>query len=83
MKPNLAIIVGNAMAKKGMISKGAEDKGYDDKESDDEGHDQYLEEIMTDFLKAVDDKDTKAMSDLFKEAFMCCESQPHEESDEE
>lgn len=84
-KPDLAILIGHALAKKGKAMHDpmpdAEDedgpasgKGDADEESE------HMEEVMTDFLKAVQDKDPKAMADLFKEAFECCESYPHDET---
>ncbi len=79
-KPSLAIIVGQALAKKGLADK-SESK-EDDEEGSDEEHMEYLKEIAGDIIKAVEDKDSDALADLLKEAFTCLESQPHEEADE-
>lgn len=73
-KPDLAIIVGNALGKKGMKNDSPKD---DEGESED--HD-YLEEIASDMLKAFEDKDPKALAELLKEAFTCLETP--EDSDE-
>lgn len=78
-KPSLAIIVGDALAKKGMAAKSEPDG----EEEGSEDHMEYLKEIAGDIIKAVQDKDPEALADLLKEAFMCLESEPHEEAGKE
>lgn len=79
-KPGLAILVGDALSKKGMIKNPPKDE-MDHSDSDAEDHDEYLQEIAGDILKAVEDKDPKALADLLKEAFMCLDAMPHEEGE--
>lgn len=79
-KPALAILIGQALAKKG-IGKGApaeeEDKDEGSYDSSEDA-DQHLQEIADDLIQAIHGKDSQAVADLLKEAFECL-SAPHEE----
>ncbi len=80
--PNLAILVGSALAKNGMKSKKSEEEDDLDLEegykSDDEA-DEQLQEISDELVAAIHDKDGVAVKDLLREAFECMEMSSHRE----
>lgn len=79
-KPELAILIGKALAKKGkMRSDEAESKKEHESESED--LDMHLQDIADDMMKAIHSKDSEALKDLLKEAFECMELAPHEEGE--
>lgn len=83
-KPELAIMIGQALAKKGKSSDKSmmEDKSDEDSSSKDD-HKEYLKEIAGDIISAIEDKDADALADLLEEVFTCLEASPHYEDDSE
>lgn len=82
-KPDLAILIGHALAKKGKAKHDPMPEADDESE---DGHMDYmahLEEIASDMLQAVEDKDAKGLAELLHEAFTVCDMQPHEEGPHE
>ncbi len=84
-KPDLAILIGHALAKKG---KAQHDPmaGAPDEESTETSEealppeiDQHLQEIADEMLQAIEQKDSQALKELLAEAFECLESAPHKE----
>jgi hypothetical protein len=75
-KPGLALMITSALAKKG---KASHDPMPEDDESDGMDYMKHLEEVASDILQAVEDKDAKALAELLHEAFQVCDMQPHEE----
>ncbi len=78
-KPAIALLVGKALADKGMKKTGMDSK---DEEMESEDNGEYLQDIASDMIKAIQDKDPVALADLLKEAFTCLEAEPHEEYEE-
>jgi len=78
-KPDMAILIGRALAKKGKSEPMPEG---DDSEEGSSGDDQkeHLKEIAKDLLDAIESKDVDAMADLIGEAIECCsQGEMHEE----
>lgn len=73
-KPGLMIAVMDSLKKKGKMEKSPEEG--DDSDS---AYREHLEEISKELIDAVGSKDHQAVADLLEEAFLCIDSQPHEE----
>jgi hypothetical protein len=67
-KPGLAILVGQALAKKGKASAPEGDEPEGDEQ------DQHLQEISDELVDAFESKDSKAVKELLQEFFMACDS---------
>ena len=68
-KPGLAILVGNALAKK--KGKDPDAESEDSEYADEEKADQHLQEIADELVDAVTSKDKVAVKELLQEAFDC------------
>lgn len=83
-KPGLALLIGHALAQKGKAKHDPMPEHMDKMdESDHVDHMDHLEEVMKDLLQAFEDKDPKAMAELFHEAFQVCDAEPHVEGSHE
>ncbi len=80
-KPSLAILIGNALAKKGK----SKSMPIEDDESSSEGNEkeEHLQEVADELVSAFHEKDSMAVKDLLQEFFECMESYPHEEAESE
>ena len=70
-KPALAILIGQALAKKGKAAKDSPDVHA------------HLVEVATDLLKAIEAKDVEQVASLLEEAFEVCDAAPHQEGPHE
>lgn len=64
-KPGLAILIGNALAKKGSP------KPDDESGEGEYDNEEHMKQIATELLAAIKDNDADALKDLLMEAFMC------------
>jgi ribosomal protein S20 len=80
-RPALAIMIGQALGKKGapMKDKLNEQDEEDKEESPDSDYKMQLKEIAKDLLEAIKSEDVEAVAELLEEAFECCDSSPHKE----
>jgi len=68
-KPALAILIGQALAKKG---KAKADEGEAMDSPEEEGsEDEHMQQIADEMLDAIESKDSTALKDLLMEAFTC------------
>lgn len=89
-KPDLAILIGHALAKKGKAKHDpmeGQDMEEGEENSDSEYKDEadaheHLKEISADLIMAIKEQDENAVADLLKEAFECLEMEPHKENEE-
>lgn len=83
-KPDLAILIGHALAKKGKAKHDPmeEENSSDGEYKDEADAHEHLKEISSDLIKAIEDKDVEAVADLLREAFECLEMEPHQEERE-
>ena len=79
-KPDLAILIGHALAKKG---KAKGDVMSDEEDNSDSSQDEHMQQIADEMMDAIESKDSKALKDLLMEAIECMEGVPHSEGDSE
>lgn len=80
-KPGLAILIGQALAKKGKAKSPVLGAEEDDEMMED--HSEHLVAIAKDLIDAVHSKDAEAVAELLEEAFEVCDAAPHVEGPHE
>lgn len=69
-KPALAILIGNALAKKGK-AKVHDELGGDAEPAESDGVHEQLVQVADDLLKAFEEKDSDQIASLLEETFEC------------
>lgn len=77
-KPGLMLAVMDGLKKKGKLSSAMAPKPEMEEDSEDSSR-KHLLEVSSDLIDAIHAKDHDAVADLLEEAFMCLDTQPHEE----
>lgn len=80
--PALALMITNALAKKGKV-KSSQTHNIDDKEKSEDSYREHLLQISEDLISAIHDKDPEAVADLLQEAFECLDSSDDDSDEEE
>lgn len=79
-KPDLAILIGHALAKKGKAKHdplGADDEEAEAKDDMASGKDEHVQQIADEMLDAIEAKDSGALKDLLLELLECGSSEEY------
>ena len=74
-KPDLAILIGHALAKKGKTKHDPMMDDEDKEMADDSGADEHMQQIADEMLDAIKSDDSKALKELLMEAIECMGSE--------
>ena len=80
--PAIALLLGKAMGKKENPLP-EPDTSDEDKSEMSEEEDAKLQDIAENIIEAIKSEDASSLKDLLFAAFMCLESYPHKEAEEE
>jgi len=77
-KPGLAILIGNALAKKGKSAHPPmDDEEMEHKDDMESGKDEHVQQIADEMLDAIESKDSSALKDLLLELLECGQSEEY------